>query len=149
MEVRPFEPIKLQFGCINWAKTHNIKTEKALFIFFILLIFSHPGYKASAEHGLPGTRPILNTVLLWCFVKCNFLNLIFILYWNSIDLGFPANSDSKESVRNAGDPDLIPGSVRNAGDPNSILGSRRSPREGNGYPLQYSCLENSMNTGDW
>ena len=32
----------------------------------------------------------------------------------------------------------------NEGDPGSIPGSRRSPGEGNGYPLQYSCLENSM-----
>ena len=40
-------------------------------------------------------------------------------------------SNSKESACNAGDPGLIPG-----------LG--RSPGEGNGYPLQYSCLENSM-----
>ena len=30
-----------------------------------------------------------------------------------------------------------------------MLGSRRSPGEGNGYPLQYSCLENSMDRGAW
>ena len=45
--------------------------------------------------------------------------------------GFPGGSDSKESACNAGDQDSIPG-----------LG--RSPGEGNGYPLQYSGLENSM-----
>ena len=44
--------------------------------------------------------------------------------------GFPGGSDGKESTCNAGDPGVIPG-----------LG--RSPREGNGYPLQYSGLENS------
>ena len=43
-------------------------------------------------------------------------------------------SDDKESACNAGDPGLIPG-------------SGRFPGEGNGYPLQYSCLENSMDTG--
>ena len=43
-------------------------------------------------------------------------------------------SDSKESVCNAGDPSLIPG-------------SGRFPGEGNGYPLQCSCLENSMDKG--
>ena len=37
----------------------------------------------------------------------------------------------------------------NAGDPGSIPGSRRSPGEGNGYPLQYSCLENPMDRGAW
>ena len=35
-------------------------------------------------------------------------------------------------------------SMCNAGDPSPIPGSGRSPREGNGYPLQYSDLENSM-----
>ena len=48
-----------------------------------------------------------------------------------LPLGFPGGSDSKESACNAGDPGLIPG-------------SGRSPGEGNGYPLQYSGLENSM-----
>ena len=49
-------------------------------------------------------------------------------------LPFPCGSDGsdgKESVDNAGEPGLIPG-----------LG--RSPGEGNGYPLQYFCLENSI-----
>ena len=50
--------------------------------------------------------------------------------------GFPGGSDGKESVCNAG----YLGS-------NSGLG--RSPGEGNGYPLQYSCLENSMDGGVW
>ena len=44
-------------------------------------------------------------------------------------------SDGKESACNAGDLGSIPGS--------------RSPREGNGFPLQYSCLENSMDKGAW
>ena len=33
--------------------------------------------------------------------------------------------------------------------PSSISGSGRPPREGNGYPLQYSCLENLMDRGAW
>ena len=40
-------------------------------------------------------------------------------------------------------------SVGNAGDSGLISGSGRSPGEGNGNPLQYSCLENSMDRGDW
>ena len=51
-------------------------------------------------------------------------------------MGFPGGSDGKESARKAGDPALIPG-------------SRRSPGQGNGYPLQYSCLEYSMDRGAW
>ena len=45
------------------------------------------------------------------------------------------------------------GSVKNppsnAGDPGSISGSGRCPGEGNGNPLQYSCLGNSMDRGAW
>ena len=44
-------------------------------------------------------------------------------------LGFPNGSDGKESACNAGDPGSFPG-------------SGRSPGEGNGNPLQYSCMEN-------
>ena len=40
-------------------------------------------------------------------------------------------------------------SARNAGDPGFIPGSGNSPGEGNGIPLQYSCLENSMDGGAW
>ena len=53
-----------------------------------------------------------------------------------IYIGFPCGLDSKESTCNAGDLGLIPG-----------LG--RYPGEGNGNPLQYSCLENSMDRGAW
>ena len=49
-------------------------------------------------------------------------------------MGFPGGSDGKESAYKAGDPDSIPG-------------SGRSPGEGNGNPLQYSCLENLMDKG--
>ena len=51
-----------------------------------------------------------------------------------LDRGFPAGSDSKESACNVGDSGSIPG-------------SERSPGEGNGNPLQYSCLENPMEPG--
>ena len=51
-------------------------------------------------------------------------------------MGFPGGSDGKESAFNAGDPGLIPR-------------SGRLPGEGNGNPLQYSCLENSMDRGNW
>ena len=53
-----------------------------------------------------------------------------------MNAGFPDGSNGKETACNAG----IPG---------SISGSVRSPGEGNGYPLQYSCLENSMDRKAW
>ena len=40
-------------------------------------------------------------------------------------------------------------SACNAGDPGSVPGLGRSPGEGNGSPLQYSCLENPMDGGAW
>ena len=50
--------------------------------------------------------------------------------------GFPGGSTSKKSTCNVGDL-------------GSISGLGRSPGEGNGYPLQYSGLENSMDRGTW
>ena len=52
----------------------------------------------------------------------------------TITLGFPGDSDGKESVCNAGDLGLIPE-------------SGRSPREENGNLIQYTCLENYMDKG--
>ena len=52
------------------------------------------------------------------------------------DLGLPDGSDSVESDCSAVDPGSIPG-------------SGRSPGEGNGNPLQYSCLKNPMDRGAW
>ena len=71
-----------------------------------------------------------------------------MLYWDTAvpiclnivhgerSMGFPGGSDGKESAGNAGDPGSIPG-------------SGRSPGEGNGKPLQYSCLENPKDGGAW
>ena len=42
-----------------------------------------------------------------------------------------------------------PANAKDAGEEGSIFGSRRSPGEGNGNPLQYFCLGNSMNRGSW
>ena len=57
----------------------------------------------------------------------------FLIIWKDC---FPGGLDSKESACSAGDTGSIPG-------------SGRSPEEGNGYPLQYSCLENPMDRGAW
>ena len=51
-------------------------------------------------------------------------------------IGFPGGSEVKASACNAGDPGSIPGLGRSSG-------------EGNGSPLQYSCLENPMDGGAW
>ena len=77
----------------------------------------------------PDRYHILLKLMKVFFSCCCFLTTVFISlvsYW-----GFPGGSDCKESACNAGDLDSIPE-------------SGRSPGEWNGYPLQYSCLENSM-----
>ena len=63
--------------------------------------------------------------------------LFFFFFFFTIcylDSGLPGGSDGKESACSAGDPVLI-------------RGSGRAPKEGNSYPLQYFCLENSMDRG--
>ena len=56
--------------------------------------------------------------------------------WHQANGGFPGISESKESAFNAADLGLK-------------SGSERSPGEGNGNPLQYSCLQNPMDRGAW
>ena len=78
---------------------------------------------------LPESQLIFNTVIN---------SLCFYSPYNSIFVpnGFPDGSEVKASASNAGDLGSIPG-------------SGRSPGEGNGNPLQYSCLENPMDGGAW
>ena len=71
----------------------------------------------------------LKIELVCCIPKTN-----IILY--KFKVGFPGGSDGKESACNAGDL-------------GSITGSGRSPGEGNGNPLQCSCLEKSMDREAW
>ena len=59
-----------------------------------------------------------------------------MVFVSAFYVGFPGGSVGKESVSNAGDLGLI-------------SGSGRSPEEGNSNPLQYSCLENSVDRGAW
>ena len=61
---------------------------------------------------------------------------VLVLSKLNSSLGFPGSSDGKASAYNAGDPGSIPGSGRSLG-------------EGNGTPLQYSCLEHPMDRGTW
>ena len=56
--------------------------------------------------------------------------------YTDLPMDFPGGSGDKASAYNAGDLGSIPG-------------SGRSSREGDGNPLQYSCLENPMDGGAW
>ena len=79
------------------------------------------------KYGYIGTHVLLS--LLFCTFE-------HFIIKNKISGNFPGGSDNKESTCNAGDLGSIPR-------------SGRSPGEGNSYPLQYSCLENSMDKGTW
>ena len=78
----------------------------------------------------------LNVVIKISFLgSSSFLLAEKVKFWEEAeDLGFPGGLAGKASARNAGDLGSIPG-------------SGRSPGEGNGNPLQYSCLENPMDGG--
>ena len=72
------------------------------------------------------------------FSECKSCYKIHLSFGNidSGNSGFPGGSEVKASACNVGDPGSIPG-------------SGRSPGEGNGNPLQYSCLENPLDGGAW
>ena len=70
---------------------------------------------------------------MFTWVRLLYWMIRFQLLWL---LNTPGGSDGQESACNAGDPGSIPG-------------SGRAPGEGNGSPLQYSCLENPMDRGAW
>ena len=88
-----------------------------------------------------GTYYILDGLPRWCSDKesacqCWKRRRCGFDPWVGKILGAPGGSDGKESACSAGDSGSIPG-----------LG--RSPGEGNGNPLQYSCLEKPMDGGVW
>ena len=78
---------------------------------------------------------LLFTVTFWSTTTANNENGLYLVYLPS-QKDSPGGSNSKASAYNAGDPVSIPG-------------WGRCPVEGNGNPLQYSCLENPRDGGDW
>ena len=81
---------------------------------------------------------LLQQLFIYCYhPKFTFLLPLICKYLSLCwEWGFPGGSEGKASACSVGDPGSIPG-----------LG--RSPGEGNGNPLQYSCLENPMNRASW
>ena len=78
------------------------------------------------------------TILYTNLWRCKFLlGLILFSFFFFISGGFPSGSVVKNLPTNAGD-------IRDLG---LVCGLGRSPGEGNGNPLQYSCLENPMDRG--
>ena len=90
-----------------------------------LSVFSFTGFCRHLHYSFPPSFG------LFLFSFSGFLNWKLIIV-----MGCPGGSDGRESACSAGDPGSVPG-------------SGRSPREGNGNPLWYFCLENPMDGGAW
>ena len=81
------------------------------------------------------SKPLL--VISFANIFSQSTDCLFILFMVSFTVKrLPGGSDSKQSACNIGNPGSFPGLGRSLG-------------EGNGNPLQYSCLENSMDIGAW
>ena len=72
------------------------------------------------------------------YTSLQYLSCLYILnsHPTTCQVDFPGGSERRESTCNAGDLSSTPG-------------SGRSPGEGNGYALQYSCVENPVDSGAW
>ena len=62
-------------------------------------------------------------------------------------MGFPGGASGENNNNN--NNNNLPANAGDVRDMGSVPGLGRSPGGGNGSPLQYSCLENSMDGGDW
>ena len=76
---------------------------------------------------------------IWYYLVSGILHNDLTFAYNHYEMEFPSGSVVKN----------LPANARATGDPDSIPGSGRPPGEGNGNPLQYSCLGNSMDRGAW
>ena len=85
--------------------------------------------------GLKGSQSYRNLVINNFKYSTEIHEFVYHILNNDL-VGFPGSSDSKVTAYNVGNLDSIPG-------------SGRSPGEGNGHPLQYSCLENPMDRAAW
>ena len=93
------------------------------------------GHKMIQNHWDLGSLLLLSSHVYWVAeIPWQGLECLWGLPWFS--MGFPGSPDGKVTAYNAGNPGLIPG-------------SGISSEEGNGNPLQYSCLENPMDREAW
>ena len=116
-----FDLLAVQGTLKSLLQHHNSKASILQCSAFFMVQLSHPY--------------IANSLARYLYLACLWEFSEACLCHQNIQ-GFPGGSDSKESACNMGDLGFIPG-------------SGRSPGEENGYPLQYSCLENSMDRKAW
>ena len=130
-------PYPIPLGCPRppalGALLHALNSHWSSVLHMVIYTFQCYSLKSSHPHLLPLSPKVCSLYLyLLCCPTCRIVGTIFL---NSIYIcnigGFLCSSVSKESAYDTGGPGSI-----------SRLG--RSSKEGNGNPLQYSCLENSM-----
>ena len=109
------------------SRLDSLRGKKNVLVFFVVPVFLFMVIQVAVTGAFP-------TYMLMMLTTHSSSPKSFRLYGSK--LGFLGGSDGKESVCSAGDPGSIPR-------------LKRSPREGNGNPLQYSCLENSVDRRAW
>ena len=137
-------------GCYPWGSqkggnswmtnTHTDTHKKLLKCFQIACIIWHYTSNVWGSHQFHIISILLGLFFFFLILAILMdisLSFLFVLFWFLMMMYVGcSSSDSKASAYNVGDPGSIPG-------------SGRSPGEGNGNPLQYSCLENPMDWGFW
>ena len=108
----------------------SVQTFSLLIRLLVLLRFRN-----FLKHICSRLSPLSDTCIESMFYQSSAC-LYIVLMMSFEDRSFPGGSEGKASACNAGDLGSIPE-------------SGRSPGEGNGNPLQYSCLENPMDRGAW
>ena len=133
--IKPVSPASLsnlRWILYLWATKEALNKKQITVIIWLEVdgrVWRREEYHSVYIFVLHGILTVQKTKLQIIFNWENFLKLLKSQACQL--LSFPGGSDGKESTYNAGDLGLIPG-------------FGRSPGEGNGNPLQYSCLENPM-----
>ena len=130
----------------NWANIHTLQEQVQAF----LLSLSPFGFCVVFSH-------FLSLALYLIIIMCTRIKITIMLPWiheeSTIALAkgmFLRFSSSLITFSHTSlVAQMVKASAYNVADMGSILGSGRSPGEGNGNPLQYSCLENPMDGGAW
>ena len=123
-------------------KMASLKSRKPCLILFLgpptLSAYSTSFYPVVASSLYTWSKPDISRSLLIPLLPSSYFFFLIVQFGNAFDVlwDLPGDSHSEESVCNAGDPGSIPGLGRSCG-------------EGNGNPLQYSCLESPWDRGAW
>ena len=141
------------FDCVDHNKLWKILKEMGIPGHLTYLLRNlYAGQEATVRtgHGTTGWFQIGKGVPQGCILSLCLLNLYaeYIMRNTGLDeahVGIKLESDMQGFPGGS----EVEASASNAGDLGSIPGSGRSPGEGNGNPLQYSCLENPLDGGAW